>query len=147
MMRVRGCSGFFQRVDLVEVDAGILLDGIHHGDSGKRLAEIHLDAVVRDRRGSEHFLRDIAVHVLGQIHHAVVIRVRLVQLHEGEFRVVAGVQTFVAEHSADLIDPLQSADDQPLQIELQRNAQTEILIQCVEVRFKRSGRGAARVRA
>ena len=142
---VRLCSspGFLHRVDLVEVHTGVLLHGVHHGDPGKGLAQVHFDAVIHDLCGSQHFLGHIAEHVLGQVHHAVIIGIGLIQFHEGEFRIVAGVQALIPENTADLVDPLQAADDQALQVQLQGDAQFEVFIQRVEVRFKGTGSGAA----
>ena len=75
----------------------------------------------------------------------MVIGVRLIQLHQREFRVVAGVQSLVTEHAPDLVHSLHAADDQPFQIQLQRNAQLQILVQRVEVGFKRARRRTARI--
>ena len=121
--------GFFIGGDLVEVDAGLFLDGVDHGQAAERLAEVDLGAVVGDGGGAADFLGQEAVHVLGQIHHAVVVGVGLVELHEGELRVVTGVKALIAENAADLIDALEAADDQALEVELQGNAELEVLVE------------------
>ena len=139
-------AGLLQIRYLIPVHAGILLHRVHHGDALEGLSEIHLHAVVHDLRGSQDLLGHRAVEVLRQIHHAVVIRIRLVELHQGKLRIVAGIQSLVAEHAADLIDALQAAHDQALQVQLQGNAQLEILIQRVEMRLEGTGSRAARVR-
>ena len=56
---------------------------------------------------------------------------------------MAGVQSLVAEHAADFIHAIQPADDQALQIQLQRDAQLEILVERVEMRLERARRRAA----
>ena len=55
------------------------------------------------------------------------------------------VNALISEHAADLIDSLESADDQSLEVELERNAQLDVLVQRVEVRLERTRSGAARV--
>ena len=114
MMRLCGFAGFFQGVDLVEIHAGILPDRFGHGETGKRLAKVHFDAVVDDLRGSQDFLRNIAIEILREVHHAMVIGIGLIELHEGELRIVPGVEALVAENTADFIDSFQTADDQAL---------------------------------
>ena len=137
--------GLFVGGDLVEVDAGLFLDGVDHGQAAEGLAEVDLGAVVGDGGGAADLLGQEAVHVLGQVHHAVVVGVGLVELHEGELGIVAGVKTLVAEDAADLIDPLESADDEALEVELQGNAELEVLVQGVEVGLEGAGRSAAGV--
>ena len=54
-----------------QVNACIFLNRINHGDALKRLAQIHLNAVVNDLCCAKHFLCHVAVQILCQIHHAV----------------------------------------------------------------------------
>ena len=112
-------SGLLQGLNLVEVHARVLLHRVHHGDALKGLGQIHLHTLVGDGGGAQYLLGHVAVQVLGQLHHTVVVRVSLVQLHQGELRVVAGVKALVAEHAADLVHALQSAHDQALQVQFQ----------------------------
>ena len=116
VMLFRKGSGLLQCLHLIPVHACVFLHRVDHGHPGKRLAQIHLYPVVNDLGGSQNFLRHMAVQVLRQVHHAVVIGISLIQLHQGKFRIVSGVQSLVAEDTADLIDPLQSAYDQTFQI-------------------------------
>ena len=88
----------------------------------------------------------MAEHVFREVHHAVVVGVRLIELHERKLRIVARVDTLIAEHSADLVDALQPADDQSLEVELERNAELDILVERVVVGLEGSCRGAAGVR-
>ena len=125
--------GLFISSDLVKIDAGLFLDGVDHGQAAERLAQVDLGAVIGDGSGSADFLGQEAVHVLGQIHHAVVVGVGLIELHEGELGVMTGVKAFVAEDTTDLIDALEAADDQALEVELQGNAELEVLVQGVEM--------------
>jgi hypothetical protein len=52
-------------------------------------------------------------------------------------------EAFVAEVAVDLVDPLQAAHHQPLQVQLRRDAQVEIDIERVVVRDERPRRRAA----
>ncbi len=111
--------------DLVKIDAGLFLNGFDHGQSAERLAEVDGDAgaglliaIVQAGRAA-YLLCDITEHGLGQFHHTVVIGVGLVELHQGEFRVMPLIESLVAEHAADLKHTLHAADDETLQVELQ----------------------------
>ena len=88
-------------------------------------------------------LRDVADHVLGQVHDLVVRGVGLVQLEHGELGVVPGADAFVAEVAVDLVDALEAADDQALEVQLRRDAQEQVEVQRVVVRGERLGGGAA----
>ena len=61
----------------------------------------------------------MAVQVLGQIHHAVVICICLIEFHQSELRIVSCIKAFISEYAADLIYFLETAYDQSLQVELQ----------------------------
>ena len=50
---------------------------------------------------------------------------------------------FVAEVAVDLEHPLEAADDQPLQVQLGRDAQVQLHVERVVVRDERPRRGAA----
>ena len=73
-------------------------------------------------------------HPLDPLHHRRVVAKGLVELEHGEFGRVVLVDAFVAEILADLVDPLEPAGNQPLEIELIGNAQVEGLIERVVVR-------------
>ena len=134
------CSGscLFQGMDLVKVNAGIFLDGIHHSNSLERFAQIHLHAIVSDHSGSQNLLRHMAVQVLCQVHHSLVICVSLIQLHQRKFRVVSGIQALVAEYSSNLVYALHAANDQSLQIQFQGDTQLKVLIKSIEMCLERS---------
>ena len=138
-------SGFFVCLNGIEIHAGVFFHCIDHSQTFERFAQINSSSVVCNSRGAAYFFCQITEHLLGQIHHAVVIRVCLIQFHQGKFRVVAGINTLIPEHTADFIDTLQSADNQTFQIQLQRDAEFHVFIQCVIMGFKRSGCRAARI--
>ncbi len=66
----------------------------------------------------------------------MVVAIGLVELEHGELGVVLGGDTLVAEVAVDLVDAVEAADDQALQIKLRRDAQLEVDIQRVVVRRK-----------
>ena len=107
-------AGLLQAVNLVKVHAGVFLNRVYHGHPGKGLSQIHLDAVVNDGGGSQNLLGHVTIQILRQIHHAVVIGVGLVKLHQSKLRIVTGVYALVPEHAADLVNTLQATYDQPL---------------------------------
>src|SRR4030042_6952712 len=76
-------------------------------------------------------------------HHVVKIRIGLVELKHGEFRIVSAVDPFVAEALADFIDPVADARGEALEIWLQGYAQVERGVKGVVAPADRRGRGAA----
>jgi hypothetical protein len=80
-------------------------------------------------------------HLLGDLHQVVIVGIGLVELQHGELGIVLRAHALVAEVAVDLVDAVQAADDQALQIELRRDAQKQIQVERVVVRLK--GRAAA----
>src|SRR4029077_5479430 len=60
-----------------------------------------------------------------------------------ELRRVRGIHALIAEVAVDLEDAFDAADDGALQKEFWSDTQIEIYIECVAVRHKRAGGGAA----
>ena len=109
-------SCFFQSVNLIPVNTCIFLYRIYHGNTLERFSKIHLDTIVHNFCSSKNFLCYIAIHILCQIHHTMIIRICLIQLHQSEFRIMSGIQTFITEYTTNLIHTLQTAYDQSLQV-------------------------------
>jgi hypothetical protein len=65
---------------------------------------------------------------------SAVVRVGLVALHHGELGVVLARHALVAEHPADLVDTVEASDQQPLQVQLVRDAEVELLVVGVVMR-------------
>ncbi|CDB19847.1 putative uncharacterized protein [Blautia sp. CAG:52] len=126
--------------NLVEIDTCIFFDGIVHGQTFKRFSEIDLDTVVRNLCRTADFFCQITEHGFGQFHHTFIISISLIQLHQGEFRVMTGVHTFITEYSSNLEDSLQTTNDQSLQVQFQRNTQFYIFVQCIVMCLERSCR-------
>ena len=143
MMLPGRLTGLLQSIDHIKVHTGVLPNRLDHADTAEGLRKVDIHTAVVDLRGAQDLFRHMAVHGLGLLHHAVIVRVGLVELQEGEFRVMPGIQSLVAENAADLVDTLHAAHDQALQIQLQRDAQLQILIQGVVVGEEGAGSGAA----
>ena len=88
----------------------------------------------------------MAQQAFGEAHQPLVIGVGLVELHHGEFGIVARAESFVAKIAVDLEHLLEAADHQTLQIQLRRDAQEQLHVQCIVVRGEGLGGGAARNR-
>ena len=76
----------------------------------------------------------LAQQFLRQIHQPVIIRVCLIKLEHREFGIVLRRDSFVSKIPVDLVDPLDSADHQALQIQLGRDAQIQIHVERVVMR-------------
>ncbi len=79
-----------------------------------------------------------------QLHQVAIVAVRLVEFEHREFRVVLRRDPLVAEVAVDLVHAVKSADGQALEIELRRDAQIQIDIQCIVVCDEGSRRCASR---
>ena len=79
------------------------------------------------------FAADVAEHALDQGHHVFQVGVGRVQLHQRELGVVPGADALVAEDAPDLVDLLQAADDQALEIQFQRDTQVQFQVERVVV--------------
>ena len=108
--------------------------------------QVVLAALIADPARGEQRIGQPMQQPLDQLHELVVVGVGPVQLEHRELGVVLGRQPFVAEIAVDLVDALEAADDQPLQIELRRDAQVHVQIERVVVRHERPRRRAARNR-
>ena len=82
---------------------------------------------------------------LGEVHHVGDVGVGLVGLHHRELGVVARREALVAEDPADLEHAVHAADDQPLEVQLEGDAQVQRHVEGVVVGDERLGVGAAGV--
>ena len=94
-------------------------------------------------RRARHLERDCLDEVLHPHHRVVVVGIRLVPLQHRELVRVLVRDPLVAEVLADLVDALEPADDQPLQVELGRDPEVEVLLEVVPVGDERLREGAA----
>src|SRR5437016_2135331 len=80
---------------------------------------------------------------LGQGYQVRVVRVCHVELEHRELGVVNGRDALVPEVAVDLVDPVQPANDQPLEVELRGHSQVQVGSERVVVGDERPRRGAA----
>lgn len=125
------------------VDAGGFFDGVGHGDAAPWLFEVDGVFAVLEDGGAEHLARNGAEEVFGEVHHGFVVAVGLIHFEQGEFRVVAGVDAFVAENAADFVHAFHAADDKALEMELKGDAHVEVDIEGVVVGDERTRVGTA----
>ena len=88
-------------------------------------------------------LRGVLDQLAAAVDPHVVVGVRLVGLQQCELGVVAEVDALVAECAPELEDPLDTADAQPLEVQLGRDAQIQVEVVGVDVGEERPGVGAA----
>ena len=119
-------------------------DEVLDGHAPERRAEVVGLALVLDASRAEHGVGETLEHALDQVHEIAVIGVRLVQLEHREFGVVPRRQALVAEVAIDLVDALEAADDQPLEVQLGRDPQVHVDVERVVVGQERLRDRAAR---
>src|SRR5215216_3419978 len=78
-----------------------------------------------------------AQHLLAKIHHPVHVHISAVKLKHCEFGIVCAVNAFVTEIAVDLVDLLEAADDETLEIEFWRDAGVELDAERVMVSLER----------
>jgi len=127
-----------------DVDPRVLRDQLAHRRSPPRRREVDRLSLQVDDRPADRVERRLPDDRLGQLHHVRVVGVGLVGLEHRELRVVARVDALVAEHAADLEDPLEAADDQTLEMQLERDPQVVVDVERVVVSDERPRRRAAR---
>ena len=91
---------------------------------------------VRDFRVARRFPGHAFDQLLDPLHLVAIVGVGLVPLQHRELGDVLVGQAFVAEVLAELVDLLQSADDQPLEIELGGDPQVVVGVEGVVVRHE-----------
>ncbi|MNI55258.1 hypothetical protein D3C73_1101960 [compost metagenome] len=104
-----------------KVNASHFFNSINHSDTAPAWRQIDFLSLVVDLLAAKNLLSDMGNHILSQLHNVLVVRIRFVQLNHGELRVMACGDTFITVNTANLIDFLQTADNQALQMKLNRN--------------------------
>ncbi len=99
---------------------------------------------VAHRRRAGDVLRQQREELRVQVHQIAVIAVRLVKLQHREFRIVLRGDALVSEIPVDLINAIDSAHRQSLQIQFGGDAQVQVDVQSVVVGDERPGRRPAR---
>ena len=106
--------------------------------------EVDLSAVAAGDDRTADGPRRIDHERAGEIGHRVVGAVCLVDLEHHELGVVRVVDAFVAECLADLVNPVDAADEGALEVEFDRDAQQHVFVEGVDVGAERT-RGSAAV--
>ena len=73
----------------------------------------------------------------GEVHHGVVITIRLIALQHGELGIVLGANAFIAIHTTQLINPFHATHQQPLQVQLKGDPHEQLHIERVVMRNER----------
>ncbi len=92
--------GLCVKVGLIQtryIQSGILFDGIEHGDPPEGPLEIDFGIPNRHFRCAMQIHCHLFDHLLGEIHHPVVILVGDIDLHNRELRVMRSVHSFIPE--------------------------------------------------
>ena len=134
--------GHGARVVGADVDAGLVLDGLAHGEARPGRGQVDIviakpHAEVADgasRRGG---------HLFDHRHHVVVVHVGLVGLEHRELGIVLEAHALVAEVLAHLVDAVDAADDAALEVQLGGDAQVQVTLELVVMGDERPRQGAA----
>src|SRR2546428_1759953 len=106
-------------------------DRLLHREASERSAKTDLRAAPCDGVRSFDFANETAQQFFGEIDECAVVDVGPVKLEHREFGIPAVADAFVAEVAIDLVNARHAADDQPLQVELGRDAQKKVDVQRV----------------
>src|SRR5687767_7158190 len=89
--------------------------------------------LVGDGRAASDLSRHIGNHLLGAAHDIFVIGIGFIEFKLGEFRVVLEAYPFITEVTPNFVDAIKSTYDEPLEIQLKRDAQIEVLVELIMV--------------
>ena len=102
---------------------------------------IAFSVLVVNLKAAAEFFRQMADELLHHIRHGFKITAGAIGFQHGEFRVVAAVNSFIAEAAVEFENFREAAHHQAFEEKLRGNAQRQRHIQRVMVRFKRLGGG------
>ena len=127
-----------------ELDAQLLLEGLDHIISLPGCLEIHHELfstlafwVVRhDGTSVRQVLDHPLKQVLRNLHDVVHIRVCHIEFTECELGIVGKIDTFVSEHTTNLVHAIKPADGKLLEVQLRRNAEVQVEVKIVVMRDK-----------
>ena len=125
----------------LEIKPRRFLDELMHRGPPPGRGEVNLRALVVDGGSATDLLTDGTDHLLGEFHHPDVVGIGLIDLHRGEFGVVAGADPLIAEDPAQFVDTLKATDHKALEVQLRGNPQGEGQIERVVVGLKGTGIG------
>ena len=108
-----------------------LVERVDELDPLPRRLQVDLVAAKRHLRRPDRLERDRLDQILDSVHDVAVVGVGLVPLEHRELRLVLVRDALVAKVLADLVDPLEAPDDQPLQVQLGGDTQVEVGVELV----------------
>ena len=127
----------FVRCAAKEVSICVFLHGVVHAQPCKRRGKVNVVLAVFYLGGAVYQHAAAGEQILAQLHHSVVIGIRLIYLNRGELGVMRSVHTLVAEKAAYFINPFKSANYAALEVQLRGDAQIHVYIQRIVVRYER----------
>ena len=130
-------------LNFIKVNARDLLHSVCHVQPLPGRRHIEFLALICQNRSAVHCHLSLVHDLLRHIHRGFHITVGHIAFHRCEFRIVIPVHAFVAEHMTHLVNTVQSADDQPLQIKLVGDAHIQIDVKGVVMSDKRPCVGSA----
>src|SRR5262245_41388201 len=107
----------------------VRLEGLDEADALPRPLEVDLVAAEPNHGGPERFERHALEERFDPFHRVREVGVRLVPLEHRELGLVLVRHALVAEVLTDLVDALEPADDETLEVELRRDAQVEVRLE------------------
>ena len=107
-------AGILVRRPVVIVHAGVFFHRLRHGEALPGTADRNFHALIGHRIRPADFPRDLAVHVLDEIHHVAVIAVCLIHLDGGKLGIMRGIHSLVAENPPHLVHLVEAAHNQAL---------------------------------
>ena len=122
---------FFKWNLFIEVDTGLLFDGIGHGDPSEWLRDVDGVSVPLIGVFADDFLTDVMEEAFGPLSHIAEVAISLIELDGGEFWVMSVVDAFVTEDTSDFVNAVDAANHALLEVELSGDAEEEILIESV----------------
>ena len=140
----RSFSGLLIAVDLAEVNSCNLPDSVSHIQPSPRRSDIELLTLICDHRSTVYGKRRLIYQLFCDVHDAFHVSVSHVTFHAGKLRIMVPVHPFVTEHLAHLVDSVQSADYQSLEVKLVGDSHLHIYVESIVVSVERSGVGSPR---
>ena len=125
----------------------LLLQTLHHRNARPGGLEVNLNlrsaglGAVLDLVIAGNFLDHVGDHLLGHVHEILIIGIGLIELTRGELRVVGEVNALIAELTANLIDTVETTNDQHLQVQLGSDTEVQVHVQVVVVGDEGLGHG------
>ena len=121
-----------------------LPDQVDQPGPGEGRLEVHLAVVPGQPQRARHRPGDVPDELLQQVRHVEVVGECLVGLEHRELGVVLGRDALVAEVAVDLEDPLEAADQEPLEVQLGGDPQVQVHAEGLVVGDEGPGEGPAR---